>query len=157
MVGLWRCRRGLVALEFSLIGMALLAMLLLVLEVAWQMAVSAGLDHGARQASRWAATGQAPPAGRTQLDELRRRVVESSGLPIDNSRLAMVVESFAAAADLTRPGTATPGMGGSGEVMRYRITYDAAALTPVGGALLTGGRLPHRFTVIVRNEPYAIQ
>jgi len=148
-----RDRRGVTALEFALIAPVFLTIMLLAMEAAWQLAIGAGLDHGTRLAARWAATGQAPPAGSSRTLEVQRLVRESAGLPIRPDRLTVTPESFAAIGSLTS-GVSTPGIGGPDQLTRYRIEYLADPLTPLGAGLLTGGMFRHAFAVVVRNEPY---
>jgi len=149
-------RRGAGAVEFAIVASAFLTLLLLILEVAWQVAIAAGLDHGARQATRWVATGQAPPEGWSTESELRRRIVSASGLPLEPARLGVLAESFANPGALLTPGAAMPGLGGAEQVVRYRITYASPALTPIARGLLPAGELLHTLSVIVRNEPYVV-
>lgn len=148
-----RDRRGVTALEFAFTMPIFLTIILLAMEAAWQLAIGAGLDHGTRLAARWAATGQAAPAGSTRVLEVQRLVRESSGLPIRPDRLTVTPESFTAIGGLTA-GAATPGIGGPDQLTRYRIEYLSEPLTPLGAGLLTAGMFRHAFSVVVRNEPY---
>jgi Flp pilus assembly protein TadG len=150
-----RDRRGVGAVEFGIIGAAFFTLLLLAFEMAWQMAVAAGLDQGARQAARWVATGAAPPNGSTREAEVLRRISQSSGLPIDVTRLTVATDSFTTLGSINTPIAATPGIGNAEAIVRYRVTYRAAALTPAARMLLPLGEVSHAFTVLARNEPYA--
>jgi Flp pilus assembly protein TadG len=154
-VRLLRDRRGVAALEFALTGSAFSALLLLAMEAAWQLALAGGLDYGAREASRWAATGPTVAATTTIEAEVRRRVASSSGLAIDPTRLAIATENFSSVGSLNAGTGGTAGSGSAGSMVRYRITYSAPALTPLGATFMTNGMLQHSFSVIVRNEPYA--
>jgi Flp pilus assembly pilin Flp len=157
---LGRDRRGVTALEFAIVALPFLSLVMLIMEVAWQSAVSAGLDRGAREASRWAATGQAPPAGLTREAYIRRMVSETSGLkltgPIEVTFRAYAnYAAVAAAGTLTRcPPGGGGGLGGSGVVMRYDIRYISAGLTPIGTSLLPAGLKTHCIVVLTTNEPF---
>lgn len=152
-------RSGAAAPEFAAVGTALLLFVFLVVEAAWQLALAAGLDHGVRRASRWAVTGEAPAPGATREDEVRRRILAASGLPLVPAALTLEVENAGSVALLDAPagapGAARPGAGGGGAVVRYRVAYRADALTPMGRALVPGGVLTHRVTFIARSEPFA--
>jgi len=148
-------RRGIGGVEFGIVGAAFFTLLLLAFETAWQMAVAAGLDQGARQAARWVATGAAPPAGSTREAEVLRRISQSSGLPIDITRLSVSTDSFTTLGSINTPAAARPGLGAAEAIVRYRVTYRAAALTPAARILLPLGEVSHAFTVLARNEPYA--
>ena len=148
-------RRGVGGVEFAIIGGTFFTLLLLAFEMAWQMALAAGLDQGARQAARWVATGAAPPLGITREAEVLRRISQSSGLPIDITRLTVATDSFTTLGTINTPIAATPGIGNAEAIVRYRVTYRAPALTPAARLLLPLGEVSHGFTVLARNEPYA--
>lgn len=145
-------RRGASAVDFALVAPVFIILITLTMEIAWQLAIGAGLDHGTRVASRWAATGQTAPSGLTSPQYVARVVAQSSGMPIVASNLTVTAESFASIGSLN---VATPGLGGAGQIVRFNIVYQSAALTPVGRGLVPNGLLRHSTSVVVRNEPYA--
>jgi hypothetical protein len=153
--GFLRARAGAAAPEFAAVAGAFLLLLFLILEAAWQLALAAGLDHGVRRAARWAITGEAPADGATREEEVRRRVLRASGMPLEPAALTLQLEHAGSVAALTAPGGAQEGAGGAGAVVRYRVAYRAAALTPFGQALMPGGVMTHRQTFLARSEPYA--
>lgn len=144
--------RGAYALEFALLTPVFLTLITMTMEIAWQLAIGAGLDHGTRVAARWAATGQTAPSGLTSSQYVARVVAQSSGMPIVATNLTVTTESFASIGSMT---VATPGLGNAGEIVRYRIVYQSTALTPVGRSLVPNGLFRHSTSVIARNEPYA--
>ncbi|WP_203074324.1 TadE/TadG family type IV pilus assembly protein [Falsiroseomonas ponticola] len=145
-------RRGSYTIEFALLTPVFLTLLTMTMEIAWQLAIGAGLDHGTRVAARWAATGQTAPSGLTSSQYVARVIAQSSGMPIVAANLTVTTESFASIGSMT---VATPGLGTSGQIVRYRIVYQSNALTPVGRSLVPNGLFRHSTTVISRNEPYA--
>ena len=147
-------RRGATVVEFALIGSAFFTVLLLLMEACWQVAVTTALDAGAREAARWAGTGQAPPAGNTATGYVSKLILTSAGLPLSAASLSVTVDSFPGFGSLKTPGAAKPGLGGPGDVVRYTIVYPATGLTPFGRALLPIGKLTHHFVVLATNEPY---
>ncbi len=178
--GLAGDRRGAMAVEFAVTAMAFFTLVLLLLEMAWQMAVGAALDHGAREASRWAITGQGMSTGggpvaspilveadavlSSREQEVLRRVVSSSGLPL-RGVLGVTVRPYrsfaeAGAANLSpcagRPPTTsvTGSAGGAGAVVRYDVSYTSAGLTPIGRSLLPSGLLLHCVVLLTTNEPF---
>ena len=56
-----RGRRGVILVEFALVGPLLMLLAMTILEGAWQALTAATLDIGAREASRFGATGAAAP------------------------------------------------------------------------------------------------
>ena len=152
--GLLRCRRGAAALDFAAAGSAFFLLLLLLIESCWQVAVGAALDAGTREASRWAAMGQAPPGGYTASGYMTEVILKSSGLPLDGAALAVTARSFAGFGALATPGAGTPGLGASGDVVQYTVVYRSAGLTPIGRALMSLGLLQIQLVTLVKNEPY---
>jgi Flp pilus assembly protein TadG len=149
-----RDRGGASAVDFALVAPVFLTLLTLTMEVGWQLAIGAGLDHATRIAARWAATGQAAPAGATRAQEVARIIRERSGMPINATQLTVTEQAYASLAAMTTSGASTAGLGSANSLVNYRVEYLADALTPVGRGLVPAGMMRHSFTVVVRNEPY---
>ena len=149
-----RCRRGAAALDFAAAGSAFVVLLLVLIETCWQVAVGAALDAGAREASRWVATGQAPPSGYTADSYMTEVILNGSGLPLDGAALTVAAQSFGSFGTLAAAGAGKPGLGGAGDVVQYTVTYHSPGLTPIGRALLPLGLLRIQFAFLVKNEPY---
>jgi Flp pilus assembly protein TadG len=60
-------RRGSVALEFALVGMAFFGLLLLILQLGFILYAQTALDYAAKQASRMMQTGQSSPTTQTSF------------------------------------------------------------------------------------------
>lgn len=146
--------RGATAVEFALVGAAFFTLLLLLMEACWQVALGAALDAGGREAARWAATGQAPPAGVTATGHVADTILKTSGLPLSATGLSVTVESFPGFGSLATPAAAKPDLGGPGDVVRYTVVYRSRGLTPLGRSLLPLGVLQIQFVILAKNEPY---
>ncbi|BDG72044.1 TadE/TadG family type IV pilus assembly protein [Roseomonas fluvialis] len=153
-------RHGAVLLEFALTGPMLFALMMTVLEGAWQALTAATLDIGAREASRFGATGQAmpdwlpPPAPTTREEAVRRVVLHFGPYVLQQDRLSVTVQVFADAAALSAPGSARAGAGGASETVMYDLSYQQPFLSPFPMLVLGRTSLEHRSRMIVRNEPF---
>ncbi len=153
-----RGRRGTVLLEFALVGPMLFALMMTILEGAWQAFTAATLDIGAREASRFGATGQAmpdwlpPPAPATREEAVRRVVLHFGPYVLQQSRLSVTLQSFADPTAMNAPGSS--GAGGAGETVLYDLVYEQPFLSPFPVLLLGRSSIEHRSRMIVRNEPF---
>jgi len=155
-----RGRRGSVMVEFALTGPLLFALMMTVLEGAWQALTAATLDIGAREASRFGATGAdapewlPPPAPATREEAIRRIVLHFGPHVLAQDRLAVGIVAHAASGSLGTPGAGQAGAGGAGETVVYDLTYEQPFLTPFPALLLGRAAIEHRSRMIVRNEPF---
>jgi hypothetical protein len=156
-----RARRGTVLLELGLVGPVLAVLMLTVLEGAWQALTAATLDIGAREASRFGATGAAfpdwlpPPAPATREEAIRRVVLHFGPTVLQQDRLMLVLEAYAGPAGLATPRDAVFSAGEAGQTVVYALTYDQPLLTPLAPLLLGRSALTHTSRMVVRNEPFA--
>lgn len=153
-----RSTEGTAALEFAIVGLAFIALLMLSLEVGWQMVVEAALNAGARAASRFGSTGAvaAPgisPAPTDRNDSIAQTVIAASGGLLRPSRLQISETSYPNFAAITG-GAGTPGPGGASEVVRYTFIYLQPYLTPIAMAITGQPQSIHRVEVTVLNEPF---
>jgi Flp pilus assembly protein TadG len=152
--GLWAHRRGSAALEFGAIGIAGLMLLLLIFETSLQVATSVMLEHGAREAARYGATGQASGTAAQQAATIATLVVTSSGNFLQAGNLTITTTSYASLGTLGTGGTS--GLGASSTPVQYTLVYRqyffsaAAILTTTLGV----GYIDHRSVIVVQNEPY---
>lgn len=153
-------RRGSIILEFALTAPLLMGLMMTVLEGAWQALTAATLDVGAREASRFGATGAAapewlpPPAPATREEAVRRVVLWFGPHVLHQDRLSVRVTSYAGPAAM---GSATPGqsgVGAAGETVLYELTYQQPFLSPFPALVLGRNSLDHTSRMIVRNEPF---
>jgi hypothetical protein len=149
-----QCRRGAAAVEFAFILPTFFLLILLVIETSWQMAIAAGVDHGARRGARWASLGAAAPDGMTRMDRLAEIVLTSSGLPLQASRLTITPTAFPSFGALATPEAGVAGLGGSDQVVRYVVEYRSTLLTPLDRLASISGLLTYRSVFVVQNEPF---
>jgi Flp pilus assembly protein TadG len=160
-----RGRRGATAVEFAVVGSVFLMLLLLAIETAYQFAVGAALDYGARDAARFGATGQTTDNTRPEqrLDDIIARVLNKTRPLLTFERLTVVTESFATPANSPAAGFAPIAGGQQGTlgnpgdafaIVRYRLSYDQPLLTPFARILLGRSSLEHSTIMIVKNEPF---
>ena len=153
-------RRGSILVEFALTGPMLLAQMMTVLEGSWQALTAATLDIGAREASRFGATGAAapawlpPPAPATREEAVRRVVLFYGPHVLHQDRLIVTVSAYAGPAALAAPGAAVAGAGQAGQTVLYDLTYEQPFLSPIPALLFGRSSLEHRTRAIVRNEPF---
>ena len=155
-----RCRRGVILVEFALVGPLLMLLAMTILEGAWQALTAATLDIGAREASRFGATGAAapdwlpPPAPATREEAVRRVVLYYGPVVLHQDRLSVSVAAYATAGALAAPGDARAGAGGAGETVLYELAYQQPFLSPLPALMFGRNSLEHRSRMIVRNEPF---
>lgn len=181
--GFWSARDGAAAVDFAIVGPALVLLLIGILEVSTLMITQSLLQSAVTEAARTGITGQ----GRDGLsrEEAIRRAVERLGgslLQVERIRLeTLVYPSFDSVGrpepftDANGNGRRDPGepftdvngngrwdedmgrpdLGGPNDVVLYRVRYDWEPMTPlVRGLLPNGGQLTLRSSYAVRNEPF---
>jgi len=151
---LLRSRRGATAVEHALILPVFFLLTLVMIEAAWQMAIAAGVDHGARRGARWISLGAAAPTGMTRDERLAEIVLTSTGLPLNAGRLVVTPTAFSSFAQLGTPGAGMAGLGGPDQVVHYVITYQSTLLTPPARSLIPAGLLRFRTVIVAQNEPF---
>jgi len=153
-------RRGSIILEFALTAPVLMALMMTVLEGAWQALTAATLDIGAREASRFGSTGALapdwlpPPAPTTREDAVRRVVLWFGPHVLNADHLTLRVTAYAGPAALASPTPGQAGAGAAGETVLYELTYQQPFLSPLPALLLGRTSLDHTSRMIVRNEPF---
>ena len=158
----WQTRRlssGAATLEFAIVGLVFITLVMLCMEVGYQMAIDAALNAGARAASRFGSTGAtvAPkltPAPTNRSDSIWQIVLQYSGGLLQISRLQISEQAYADFATLAGGRGGTPGAGGGGEVVQYTYTYTQPYLTPFAAALAGQSQVIHSVRLTVINEPF---
>jgi hypothetical protein len=158
-------RKGVAATEFALASIPLLVMIIGIMEVAWQLATAAALDHAALRASRFGITGSnSPPAWQTQgqqnvptcrSNNIRWLISQSTGRLIkDNVNLVISTAAWAGV-NGSGSGSGTSGAGAGGQIVSYTITYTQPFITgQVAQRLWGGAGFAHRAFLMVKNEPF---
>ncbi len=153
----WLGRRGSSTVEFALVSTLFMSLLLLTMEVCYDLAVGAALDHGAHVASRFGTTGSTTAAGVPGTDRmttLQGLVIQGSGNLLRPERLQMMVSNYPNVADAVQNTDGSSGPGTAGQVVVYTLTYSQPYLTPIAAVLAGNDALIHTSSVVVLNEPY---
>jgi hypothetical protein len=155
-----------------------------IMEVSMVLGVSSLMEGGLRDAARFGITGYTPP-GVTREEQIKNIIGKATvGLiDMDNADIqTLVYPSFGDIGqpepwddqnsngtydvgepftDINENGQWDPdmgaaGLGGPGEIVLYKITYDLALMTPLLAPIMGGadGKVTLRASIAVRNEPY---
>ncbi len=182
--GTWaRCRKGVAALEFGLAAPVVLIAVAGLMDISAVMFVQSLMEGALRDASRYGITGYIP-AGTTREDEIRRIIADDTLGLIDMNRVVIQTLVYPGFSDVGQPepfldangngvrdpgesytdlngngqwdaDIGTAGLGGPGQVVEYKISYDWHVLTPVTVSFMgDNGVLPLSASLSVRNEPY---
>jgi Flp pilus assembly protein TadG len=153
-----RCRRGATAIEFALLALPLVALLIAIPEITWQLTTAAILDDAVLRASRFGVTGQAtrpgePPQFTCRSQTIAWIITSSAGGFLKSEHLTVTTGTFPSASGVSGGITVT-GAGNGGQVVTYTATYEQPSLT--GAFLNFGGwdRMVHRASIVVKNEPF---
>lgn len=175
-------RAGNAAVEFALVLPLLLLCLLGVFELGIAFVINGTLESAVIEASRFGTTGQENEEGKSRTDVIREIIADRTFGLIDMDEVVIttnVYRSFGAMrqpepyTDTNKNGKWDPGepftdingnggwdpdqgksgAGGAGDIVLYSVEYEtnifSALLKPLVGKIL------HRASVAVRNEPYA--
>jgi Flp pilus assembly protein TadG len=150
-------RRGIVALEFGLLVPVIVVVLLMMVEVGWQMTTEMALQHGAHDAARFAMTGQSSVPGLDGSPTCRAQAIvwlvtaEAPGI-LAPSNLSVM----ASADNGTSVNSSQSGFGGNAtQTVVWVFTYNQPFLTRLGSWVLHETSMPHQVTMLVQNEPYS--
>ena len=179
---LWRDDAGTTAIEFALIALAVVYLLVGIIEFAMAVTVGNSLEAATNLSSRLGKTGYVDEEAQltqeqTIMDEVERRV----GPMIDMEKLVVTHEVYNdftslsnpdvladqnADGDTDDPGEWTDvdgdgfkdgadGVGGSGNVVVYRISYPWEVMTPLIAQFVSdNGTINLTAYSVVKNEPY---
>ena len=177
---LFRSRDGATAVEMALVWPMFFAFMIGTMEVAVVMFTNVAIEAAVRDGARYGVTGNTPE-GATREERLREIIAERTlglVLPTSEDITMKVYPSFAAAGidepyedlngngkwDAGEPYTdensngardgGTPGMGGSGEVVMYTISYQLPIIAPIVNNLFGVTVLNMSTRIVVRNEPW---
>jgi Flp pilus assembly protein TadG len=157
-------RRGVAATEFALISIPFFIIIIGCMEVAWQLATGAALDHAALRASRYGITGSnTPPSWQTtgqqdvptcRSQNIAWLVTQSTNGLLKAANLTVTTASWSNVSG-AGTGTGTEGAGAGGDIIAYTLTYRQPFITGVIAATLFGGNaFTHQAFLMVKNEPF---
>lgn len=180
---LLRDRRGSAAVDFAIIGPALVLMLIGILEASMLLASQTLLQSAVVDAARSGLTGQSGN-GLTRAELIRLAADRVGGNLIKPEHLRLETLVYTSFANIGEPepytdvnsnGAHDPGepftdingngswdrdqgrsgLGGPNDIVLYRVLYDWQPMTPLlRGLLPNGGRLELSASFAVRNEPF---
>ncbi len=150
-------KRGVSAVEFALTASIFMGLMLLTMEVCYDLAVGAALDYGAWAASRFGTTGSLTAPGLATADRsssIQALVIQNSGLLLSSTNLTVAESAYSNFGAASAQAGASGGAGTSGQVVAYTLTYSQPFLTPIAAVLAGATNLIHTSTVVVLNEPF---
>jgi hypothetical protein len=153
-------RRGATALEFSLVAGPFLLLVFMILEVGWQLAGAAALDHAALRASRFGVTGGANPvqvagAPTCRSDAIPWMVTYATGGFLRPEHLTLTMHSYGNYASAASGTGGAVGPGGAGEIVVYRLRYRQHFLVESLAQFALGTPwVTHSADIVVKNEPF---
>lgn len=161
--------RGATAVEFALVSLPFFTMLIGMIETSLFFAAGNVLEGASHEAARVLQTGQAQQSGNAvgAFEDKLCEKVENMIPCADLLYEVIEIPTFLDAADYTPQfdedgNLVSQGFspGGVEDTILVRVTYRYEFLTPLLGALMTGGAgssMMHMSTVVVRNEPYEFE
>lgn len=153
-----RCQRGATSVEFAIIGLVFMSLLMLALDVGWQLVINSALGVGARAAARFGTTGVTvasgiAPAPTSRTNSIFDLVILNSGSLLQAQRLQIAETSYANFAAVGGGGGAA-GPGSAGQVVQYTFTYTQPYLTPITMTITGASQVVHTLQLVVQNEPF---
>lgn len=174
--------RGSTAVEFALIGPALILMVVGITELGLMVAAQRILDDATFVGSRTGKTGYVN-TGSTQAATIAANIRKAASSYLDPSKITLQSISYPDYSYMKPEvfvdknkngkrdsnesytdsngngkyddGTGTSGAGSCGEIVAYTATYNWTLMTPMMSGLLgTKGIVPLTSRVVVKNEPY---
>lgn len=173
--------RGAMAIEFGLVLIPLLLLILGTIEFAVTTFVGSTLEAAVLEASRYGVTGAVAP-GLSRTDRTRAIIADRTLGLVDMDRVEITTMIYGSFADIGKPepfqdtngnGVYDPGepftdsngngkwdadmgvagLGGPGDIVVYRISYDWGIITPFIKKVM-GDSIRHTASIAVRNEPF---
>ncbi len=178
---LWRDDAGTTAIEFAFVAIGLVYLMVGIIEFSMAMTVGNSLEAATNLSSRLGKTGYVDEEAQltqeqTIMDEVERRV----GPMIDMTKLDISHEVYNDFTSLNNPDVlddknedgdtddagewtdvdgdgfkdGADGVGSSGNIVVYRISYPWEIMTPLIGQFVTDGIVRLTAYSVVKNEPY---
>lgn len=150
-----RLKRGVTAVEFTLLAPVLFLFLIGLVETSLMLLVQHVIENATYNASRLSKTGYIEN-NRTQLETVMDVVDRELGSlsPLINiSRLSFVSKVYGT---LTPEGEGDDGLGTAGEIVVFTISYPWKIFTPIMGEIIgdANGIINLSSRIVVKNEPY---
>jgi Flp pilus assembly protein TadG len=152
-------RRGATAVEFGVIGLALVSLLVGIVETSWQFTVASALERATLRASRFGITGQQTRPGAPQdvdcrSETIRWVVTTTAGGILQAERLTVTTTAYGSPGGMG--GQGTPGAGTGGQVVLYQLRYEEPFMTGLWLTMVGGpDRMVHQTSMVVKNEMFS--
>ena len=181
---IWSNRDGAGVLEFAIVIPVMILFVVGIMEACGVLFAESLLEGGVREAARYGITGALPNSEETTREQEVVNIVNEHGIGFvvvtQDDVDTLVYPNFEAIGqpepysdlngdgdydsgepftDMNCNGTwdddmGTPGLGVGGEIVLYQVAIDYTMLTGLLDFAFTGGSIPMRASVAVRNEPY---
>ena len=183
---LLRDREGATLVEWALVSPVLVLTIMVFIELTMMLFINILVEGGMREAARYGITGQVP-VGITRQEQILQIVKDNTLGFLDNAGTTVTFlvygtfqqvgqgEPFVDANSNGKWDTGedytdqngngqydtdlgVPGLGGSGEIVSYRVEYNWTLLTPFLAPLTRNGdgKLKFASSIVVRNEPFPV-
>ncbi len=149
----WQSEKGQTLVEAALVLFLLIFMIFAIFDFSLLFYAYQSMEYGISEATRYGITGQTrkdplnPTQDLSRDDSIRLVMKESNPLITLDDISSFNFEHLSGA-------TWTAGSGGSGEISRVTVNYNWRPITPLIGALFTGGQIPLRVSSTMKNEGY---
>lgn len=155
-------RRGSGAMEFAIIGSALMMLIISIIEAFMQLAAASVLEYAALRASRFGITGSNTVRGVATADlpgSCRSQIIPwivnyVSGGFLRSANLTVTTTIYSNLSAGVAAGTGTSGAGSGGAIVGYTLTYTQAFITPLATAVIGRANVSHTTSLLVKNEPF---
>jgi hypothetical protein len=148
----WQSEKGQSIIEAAIIVPLLFLLIFSIVEFSILFYVYQSMEHGISEATRYGVTGQqqpdpANPGSYFSRDESIKRVMREYN-PI------IVLDDSCFTFEHLSGSTWTAGSGEPAEIFRITVDYSWRPITPLIGALFSGGRVSLRVSSTMKNEGY---
>ncbi len=150
-------RAAVTSIEFAVVALCFVTLVIILLEIGWQLLADGALNYGAREASRFGVTGAAYPASMASNPPATRElavaavVVDATGGFLQASSLTVTLASYPQFGSTSAPAS---NAGGPSNAVQYTLTYMQPFLTSIASSIVGHPYLMHTTTFWVENEPF---
>ncbi len=148
---------GVTSIEFAMVSAVFITMMLLTMEVCYDLAIGAALDFGGRAGARFGSTGalSLPGSGGTsRVAAIQGVVIQTAGGLLSAANLGMTESSYVNIAALNAGLGGVDGPGGASQFVSYTLTYTQPWLVGLTVGLTGNANLIHTSSIVVLNEPF---
>lgn len=180
-----RAENGLTTLEFALITPVFLLLMMGIIEFGMIMFTSSVLESATTTTARLGKTGYTAPGGTTRQQQIYANIAKLAGGFLDAKKVTISAKSYQSFDQIGQPEAfndtnhngihdptetytdsngngkwdsdrGTDGVGGSGDIVVYTVSYPWTILTPVVNKVI-GKTITLSARAVVKNEPYDVK